>query len=64
VCPCNTWHGTRTVSPGKAMMRFTSISLGLVGELTKRAEKYGTEQNVWNVVRTYYRATTSSLLYS
>ena len=27
---------TRTVSPGKAIMRFTSISLGLIGELIKR----------------------------
>ena len=27
---------TRTVSPGKAIIRFTSISLGLIGELLKR----------------------------
>ena len=26
----------RTVSPGKAIIRFTSISLGLIGELMKR----------------------------
>jgi hypothetical protein len=64
VCPCNTWYGTRTVSPGKAMIRFTSISLGLIGELTNRGEKYETERNAWDVVWTYYRATTSSLLYS
>ena len=30
-------YETRTVSPGSAIIRFTSTSLGLIGELTKRA---------------------------
>ena len=42
--------GTRTVSPGKAIIRFTSINLGLIGELIKRENvygksKHGTERN-------------------
>jgi len=35
--PYGSWRGTRTISPGNAMMRFTSISLGSIGELIKRA---------------------------
>lgn len=43
-------HGTRTISPGKAIMRFTSISLGLIGELTSVREKCEIKRNVRNVL--------------
>lgn len=36
--PYGSPHGTRTVSPGKAIIRFTNISLGLIGELDKTRE--------------------------
>jgi len=48
--PCGSRRGTRTISPGNAMIRFTSISLGLIGELDKtreceRGSEYETERN-------------------
>ena len=35
--PYGSWCRTRTIFPGSAMIRFTSISLGLIGELPRRA---------------------------
>jgi hypothetical protein len=35
--PHDAHYKAPTVSPGNAMIRFTSSSLGLIGELTKRA---------------------------
>lgn len=48
MCPHGLYYKTKvpTVSPGNAMIRFTSTILGLIGELTKAGKSVRDERKV------------------